>query len=128
MGALDGLSVLIKNIRASIFTWPTIICGVDTNGDPQPFGVAGGTPGGGGGGIPFTPPTVTPNFSAPASTTPVVIPVGAINASVLILTGTGTLNSIDQPVGVPWTEPSKLAATVTLVLGSPGTARVYYGT
>lgn len=81
-----------------------------------------------GGGIPVTPQTVTPNFFAPATTTPVVIPAGAIGASILILTGTGTLNGVDQPVGVPWTEPNKLATTVTLVLGSPGTARVYYGT
>jgi hypothetical protein len=88
-------------------------------------GVPGFTPAQG---IPITQPTITPNFFAPASTTPVVIPIGAIGASVLILTGTGTLNGVDQPVGVPWTEPNNLAATVTLVLGSPGTARVYYGT
>lgn len=90
----------------------------------------GGTvpPASGGGGIPSAPPTVTPNFFAPTAGQTVIIPVGAIGASVLILTGTGTLNTVDQPLGVPWTEPGKLAATVTLVLGSPGTARVYYGT
>lgn len=127
MGALDGLLVLIKDIRAKVYSWPVIICGVDSNGNPVPFGASPAS-GGGGGGIPVTPQSVTPNFFAPASTTPVVIPVGAIGASVLILTGTGTLNGVDQPLGVPWTEPNKLAATVTLVLGSPGTARVYYGT
>lgn len=101
--------------------------------DGVPLGLVNGeiavkVTGTGGGGVPTTPPTVTPNFFAPASTTPVVIPVGAVNTTVIILTGTGTLNGIDQPLGVPWTEPNKLAATVTLVLGSPGTARVYYGT
>lgn len=84
--------------------------------------------GGGGGGIVVTPTTVTPHFFAVTTTTPVIIPIGAINASVLILTGTGTLNTVDQPVGVPWTEPNKLAATVALVLASASTARVYYGT
>lgn len=83
-----------------------------------------------GGGIPIviTPTTVTPNFFAVTTTSPVVIPIGAIDSSVLILTGTGTLNTVDQPVGVPWTEPNKLAATVTLVLASASSARVYYGT
>lgn len=92
--------------------------------------VQGQSGSGGGGGIPvtITPTTVTPNFFAVTTTSSVVIPVGAINASVLILTGTGTLNSVDQPAGVPWTEPNKLAGTVTLVLASASTARVYYGT
>lgn len=117
----------------NVFGHPTAILGKTPTGQPFPINCdANGniiiTGSGGGGGIPITQPTVTPNFFAPASTTPVVIPVGAIDASVLILTGTGTLNGVDQPLGVPWTEPNKLAATVTLVLGSPGTARVYYGT
>lgn len=84
-----------------------------------------------GGGLPVSssPTTVAPNFQPPVTAgQTVVIPPGAINSSVIILTGTGTLNGVDQPVGVPWTEPNKLGAPVTLVLGSPGTARVYYGT
>lgn len=72
--------------------------------------------------------TITPHFAAPAASSTTVIPIGAIGASVIILTGTGTLNAVDQPVGIPWTEPGKLAATVTLVLASASTARVYYGT
>lgn len=57
MGALDGLRVLIKDNSAKIYSWPVIICGVDSNGNPVPFGASPAS-GGGGGGIPFTPPTV----------------------------------------------------------------------
>lgn len=52
MGALDGLVVLIKDIRAKIYSWPIIICGVDSNGNPVPFGASPAS-GGGGGGIPI---------------------------------------------------------------------------
>lgn len=78
--------------------------------------------------VTVTPTTVTPHFFAAVASSTTTIPIGAIGASVLILTGTGTLNAVDQPVGVPWTEPNKLAATVTLVLASASTARIYYGT
>ncbi len=89
------------------------------------FGSTAPTPGEG---IPVTSGTVTPNFAAVVASGSIVIPAGAIGASVIILTGTGTLNGVDQPMGVPWSEPNKLAASVTLQLANPGTARVYYGT
>lgn len=70
---------------------------------------------------------VTPNFIAATASSTTVIPIGAIGAGVLILTGTGTLNTIAWPTGTPWNEPNKLAATVTLVLGGASTAIIYYG-
>jgi len=87
--------------------------------------------GGPSGPIPVAPSgvsSITPNFAAATAGQTVVIPANAIGAGILILTGTGTINSVDWPVGIPWNEPNKLAATVTLVLGTPGTARIYYGT
>lgn len=54
------------------------------------------------------------------------IPVGAFQIGVVILTGTGTVGGVDLPVGLPWNCEARLAATVAVVCGSPGTARVSY--
>lgn len=91
MGALDGLRVLIKDISAKIYSWPVIICGVDSNGNPVPFGASPAS-GGGGGGIPVTPPTVNGvkvvgiqearNYGTPQTAATATIAAGAL--SVLI--------------------------------------------
>lgn len=122
---ISGYLVDLFGRARALFSWPVLIVGVSSDGKtavPVVVGSSGGIT------VVVTPTIVTPHFFAVTTTTPVVIPIGAIDASVLILTGTGTLNTIDQPVGVPWTEPNKLAATVTLVLASASSARVYYGT
>lgn len=72
--------------------------------------------------------SVTPHFIGKTAGQTQVIPIGAIGANVQILTGTGTLGGLAVAAGDYWYEPNKLAATVTLVLDTPGTARVYYGT
>lgn len=94
------------------------IMGLDANGAP----VVGPVP------VSLTAPTVTPHFAAPAAESTTVIPIGAIGAGILILTGTGTINGVAWPAGTPWNDPNKLAATVTLILDTPGTAVIYYGT
>lgn len=122
---ISGYLVDLFGRARALFSWPVLIVGISTDGKtavPVVVGSSGGIT------VVVTPTTVTPHFFAVTTTTPVVIPVGAIDASVLILTGTGTLNTVDQPAGVPWTEPNKLAATVTLVLASASSATVYYGT
>lgn len=116
---LDGLTAQVKDRLAKLASNPVVVFGTDASGNIVNLGAAGGG---------LSPVSVTPNFISAAASSTTIIPIGAVNASVLILTGTGTLNTVDQPVGVPWTEPNKLAATVTLVLASASTARVYYGT
>jgi hypothetical protein len=80
------------------------------------------TGGGGGSGA------VTPNFIAATAGSTTVIPINAIGAGIIIITGTGAINGVAWPTGIPWNEPNKLASTVTLVLADPGTAVIYYGT
>lgn len=118
---LQGLAATIKSKVYGFFDHPVLVFATDSSGNVVSLGGAGG-------GVIISPTTVTPNFISAAASSTTIIPIGAINASVIILTGTGTLNAVDQPVGVPWTEPNKLAATVTLVLAAASTARVYYAT
>ena len=75
-------------------------------------------------------PVVTGTFSPHAMTAgqTLTIPVGAFEIGVVILTGTGTVGGVDLPLGIPWNCAGKLAATVAIVTGSPGTARVFYNT
>lgn len=54
------------------------------------------------------------------------IPVGAFQIGVIFLTGTGTIGGVDWPVGVPFNIEARTAATIAVVCGSPGTARVQY--
>lgn len=54
------------------------------------------------------------------------IPVGAFQIGVIFLTGTGTIGGVDWPVGVPFNLEARTAATIAVVCGSPGTARVTY--
>ncbi|MCK8235431.1 hypothetical protein, partial [Erwinia amylovora] len=54
------------------------------------------------------------------------IPVGAFNIGIIFLTGTGTVGGVDLPVGTPMNIDGKIAATVAVVCGTPGTARVAY--
>ncbi len=84
----------------------------------------GGTPPTGG--IVVTPQSGTLSTFAKTAGQTETIPVGAFQIGVIILTGTGTVGGVDLPVGVPWNCEAKLAATVAVVCGSPGTARVSY--
>lgn len=54
------------------------------------------------------------------------IPIGAFNVGIIILTGTGTVGGVDLPALTPLNINDKLAAAVSVVLGSPGTARISY--
>lgn len=119
----SALRTLIKNIWYKVYGWPVIMLGIDSDGNPQPFGVSAPS-GGGGGGIPITPGSVTPNFSVVTTTFP--IPVGAINASIFPNTGTYTLNGVQQP-NTSWNEPNRLASAVTIVV-TGGSVNLYYGT
>lgn len=82
--------------------------------------------GGGGGGIPITPSSGTLTLVAATAGSSTVIPVGAFNIGIIFLTGTGTVNAVDLPVGLPLNIDSKTAATITVTCGSPGTARISY--
>lgn len=82
----------------------------------------------GGGGLPITPPTGTPVFKAKIAGETEVIPVGAFDIGIIILTGTGTQNGVDLPAGIPQNFANKTATAITVVLGSPGTARISYMT
>lgn len=128
MGALDGLVVLIKDIRAKIYSWPVIICGVDSNGNPVPFGASPAS-GGGGGGIPVTGQTVTAvpkNVGASASQ---VIPAGAKGWTVSCITGTITIacgaNSASAlPAGFSDGDTNTTAADITITTASASSAYV----
>lgn len=126
MNALtSALQVLIKSVWYKCFGWPTIMLGIDSNGDPQPFGVS--TPsGGGGGGIPITPPSGTFSIFAKTAGQTETIPIGAFNIGIIFLTGTGTVGGVDLPVNVSLNIDAKTAAEIAVVCGSPGTARVSY--
>lgn len=129
MGALDGLVVLIKDIRAKIYSWPVIICGVDSNGNPVPFGASPAS-GGGGGGIPVTPQSVTqqPSVIVPASTSQ-VIPIGAKEWTVSVLTGTATVNgAAGCPAGFSDGSTQTLLNTVTITTAATSTAYVRWAT
>lgn len=80
--------------------------------------------GGGGISVSFTPVVVTPHFVV--TTTTYSIPVGAINSSVFINSGTYTLNGVAQP-NTSWTEPNKLGSAVAVVV-TGGSANIYFGT
>lgn len=54
------------------------------------------------------------------------IPVGAFQIGIVFLTGTGTIGGVDWPVGIPFNIEARTAATIAVVCGSPGTARVQY--
>lgn len=54
------------------------------------------------------------------------IPIGAFQIGIVFLTGTGTIGGVDWPVGVPLNIQARTAATIAVVCGSPGTARVQY--
>lgn len=54
------------------------------------------------------------------------IPVGAFQIGVIFLTGTGTIGGVDWPLLTPFNIESRVAATIAVVCGSPGTARVQY--
>lgn len=117
----SALSVIIKLVRYKCFAWPTIMLGVDPNGDPQPIGVTGS-----GGGIPITPPTGTLTMVAAVASSTTTIPAGAFNIGILILTGTGTVNGVDLPANVPLNIADKTAASIAVVLANPGSARISY--
>lgn len=123
------LSVFIKSVWYKCFAWPTIMLGIDANGNPQPFGV--GTPsGGGGGGIPVTPQSVTqqPSVIVPASTSQ-VIPIGAKEWTVSVLTGTATVNgAAGCPAGFSDGSTQTLLNTVTITTAATSTAYVRWAT
>ncbi len=101
MNALtSALQVLIKSIRYKCFGWPTIMLGIDSNGDPQPFGVSAPSGSGGGGlltGVP-TGTYITAHVAANGSLSggiPITAKRWAVN-----FVGTGTGNTLGTNTGV----------------------------
>lgn len=120
MGALDGLSVLVKDRTAQIYSWPIIICTLDANGNPVPVSPSGG-------GIPLTPPTWV-RHSALLSASAQVIPAGAIY-QYSVLTGTagdGTMTGL--PAGYSDSSQTAIATGFTITAAAASTVAVVWFT
>lgn len=54
------------------------------------------------------------------------IPIGAFQIGVIFNTGTGTINGVAWPTGLPFNIEARTAAAIAVVCGSPGTASINY--
>lgn len=107
------------------------------------FGTSGPSSGGGGGittngltdaqlraaAVPVSPssyPSGTLTVRAKAAGETENIPVGAFQIGVIFNTGTGTINGVAWPTGLPFNIEARTAAAIAVVCGSPGTASINY--
>lgn len=78
-------------------------------------------------GIIVTTTPVTEHPVALGASASQIVPIGAISWAALLLTGTGTINSVAMPLGIPLAGGT-LGATVTVATGSTSSAFVLYET
>lgn len=71
-------------------------------------------------------PSGTPSIFSKTAGQTETIPVGAFNIGVMFLTGTGTIGGVSWPLLTPFNIDARIASTLAVVCGSPGTALVNY--